>query len=276
MRVYVYGLLVYFIQLFTESCFFCNDKKNLDGYRVRRIFFDQVYDVISCKIAYNYKLLLWECIELSQDNPSLFLVRILSLCHVLLITISNILVQFPFEVFGYHTTWGAFTYPVIFIITDLTTRIFNANAARNIIFYSMIPGLVMSYIIASYVGTGDEQVSGGLFVIHPMPLRIAFACFIAYTVSQLLDIFVFQKLRNHMSWCFAPAISSTVANLIDTILFFSVAFYHCSNSFLSQHWLEIAMVDMFFKVTISLIAFVPIYGMLLNVFYYFYSKKKMA
>ena len=218
----------------------------------------------------------WGSTGLNQDDPSVFVVRTLSVCHVLLITISNILVQFPFEVFGYHTTWGAFTYPVIFIMTDLTTRIFHAKAARNIIFHSMLPGLVISYMIASHFGTTDAQVSAGLFVIHPMPLRIAFACFIAYTVSQLLDVFVFQKLRHKMSWCVAPAISSTIANLIDTILFFSVAFYHCGNPFLSQHWLEIAMVDMFFKVLITLIAFVPIYGIILNAFYVFSSKKKVA
>lgn len=106
-----------------------------------------------------------------------------------------------------------------------------------------------------------------------MPLRIAFACFLAYTVGQLLDILVFQRYRNNSSWWLAPSLSTTIGNLIDTILFFAVAFYHCTNPFLSQHWPEIAAVDMFFKITISLLAFVPIYGFVLNIVHTKYLNK---
>jgi uncharacterized integral membrane protein (TIGR00697 family) len=192
--------------------------------------------------------------------------KMLSVCHVFLLTISNLLVQYPFNIFGFHTTWGAFTYPAIFILTDLTTRIATANISRQIIFRSMIPGLVISYVIASYIEETGNLSLTNVFVIHPMPLRIALACFVAYATGQLLDILVFQRYRNNQSWWLAPAISTTVGNLIDTILFFSIAFYHCTNPFLSQHWPEIACVDVFFKIVISLVAFVPIYGLFLNTF----------
>lgn len=189
--------------------------------------------------------------------------KLLTACHIFLITISNILVQYPFDIFGYHTTWGAFTYPAIFILTDLTTRLTSAEAARSIIFRSMIPGLVISYFIASSI---EAKNWSNLFILHPMPLRIAFACFVAYAVGQLLDISVFQRYRNRSSWWLAPVLSTTMGNLIDTILFFSIAFYHSTNPFLSLHWPEIALVDVFFKISISLIAFVPIYGLVLNIF----------
>ncbi|KTD44823.1 7-cyano-7-deazaguanine/7-aminomethyl-7-deazaguanine transporter [Legionella quateirensis] len=210
---------------------------------------------------------------MNHTHLSITSTRILSFCHIFLITISNILVQYPIELLGFHTTWGAFTYPAIFILTDLTTRISSATTARNIIFRSMIPGLVISYCVASYLET---QNWGDFFVLHPMPLRIAFACFIAYVVGQLLDIFVFQRYRNNSSWWLAPTLSTTVGNFIDTILFFAIAFYHSSNPFLNQHWPEIAVVDIFFKIIISLIAFVPFYGLVLNLFGIRYLNKTVA
>lgn len=211
-----------------------------------------------------------------QNNLELPSLSILSACHVFLLTISNILVQYPFDIFGYHTTWGAFTYPAIFILTDLTTRMSNPHIARKIIFRSMIPGLLISYAIASYIEVAHALTWDSLLVIHWVPLRIAFACFIAYAAGQLLDIFVFQRYRDNSSWWLAPALSTTAGNLIDTILFFSIAFYHSINPFLSQHWPEIAMIDIFFKITISLIAFVPIYGFVLNIFRVKYTHKMVT
>lgn len=181
--------------------------------------------------------------------------------HILLLTLSNVLVQYPFTFLGFHTTWGAFSYPAIFILTDLTTRILGADVARRVIFRCMLPGLMISYLFASFI---EGPASSCWHGIHIMPARIAFACFTAYTVGQLLDIRVFQRYREHSSWWLAPALSSTVGNLIDTLIFSSVAFYHCSHPFLSLHWPEIAATDMFFKTLISLIAFVPIYGIILN------------
>ncbi len=188
----------------------------------------------------------------------------LSIGHILLLTLSNVLVQYPFELFGYHTTWGAFTYPAIFILTDLTTRLASAQEARAIVYRSMFPGLIISYCVASYIEASGLSLSD-LFSVHVMPLRIALACFCAYVVGQVLDIFVFQRYRANSSWWLAPLMSTTVGNIVDTVIFFAIAFYHCSNPFLSQHWTEIAVVDMFFKFSISLIAFVPIYGIVLRI-----------
>jgi uncharacterized integral membrane protein (TIGR00697 family) len=201
------------------------------------------------------------------NQQNLSWIKLLSICHVLLLATSNLLVQYPFHLFGYHTTWGAFTYPAIFILTDLTTRLSSAQNARLIIFKSMLPGLLISYVIASYMEVAAAFSWHSLLSLHPMPLRIAFACFFAYVTGQLLDIFIFQRLRNKSSWWIAPSLSTIVGNLIDTILFFSIAFYHCSNPYLNQHWPEIAVVDMFFKVIISLIAFVPMYGVVLSIFH---------
>lgn len=201
---------------------------------------------------------------MTQNNLSNASIRLLSICHVLLITISNILVQYPFDILGFHTTWGAFTYPAIFIITDLTIRLSSAKYARKIIFRSMLPGLLISYAVASYIEAPHDLSLSNIFVIHMMPLRIAMACFVAYVAGQLLDIFVFQHYRNKTTWWLAPTLSSTFGNLIDTALFFSIAFYHCSNPFLSLHWTDIAIVDSIFKIIFSVIAFVPIYGYVLS------------
>lgn len=201
---------------------------------------------------------------------------VLTISHILLLTASNILVQYPFTAFGFHTTWGAFTYPAIFILTDLTVRLSTTTNAKSIIFKSMFPGLLISYFVASFIETSDHLSWRDVFVIHLMPLRIAFACFIAYVMGQLLDIFIFQQFKNKKSWWLAPSCSTTVGNIIDTLLFFTIAFYHCSNPFLSEHWPEIAMVDIVFKISISLIAFVPIYGVMLNLINIQFTKKSMA
>lgn len=199
-----------------------------------------------------------------QNTLSPKTIACLSFLHIILIILSNILVQYPFDILGFHTTWGAFTYPAIFILTDLTTRLANAHEARKIVFRSMLPGLFFSYFIASYIEVVEGISWSNLFVIHLVPLRIAIACFIAYAIGQLLDILVFQRYRNNNAWWVAPTFSTSLGNVLDTLLFFSIAFYNSTNPFLSAHWPEIAMVDIFFKVGISLLAFVPIYGLVLR------------
>lgn len=130
----------------------------------------------------------------------------------------------------------------------------------------MLPGLLISYFIASSLEIMGALSWDKVFTLHEMPLRIALACFVAYTIGQLMDVFIFQRFRKNSSWWVAPAISTTIGNIIDTLLFFTIAFYHCSNPFLNQHWPEIAVVDVCFKITISLLAFVPVYGFVLHFF----------
>ena len=187
-------------------------------------------------------------------------IRLLSLMHIVVMTLSNILVQYPFTLCGFHTTWGAFSYPIIFMITDLTTRVLGQDIARRVIFFSMLPSLVTSYGLACLFNPDANSLLG----IQEMPLRIAFACFCAYSIGQLLDIHLFSRIRQNASWWLAPAFSTTIGNLIDTLVFFSLAFYQSNNPFLNEHWIEIASVDLTVKMLFTLIAIVPIYGILLS------------
>lgn len=144
-----------------------------------------------------------EQVSLKRSKITRNSVWMLSLGHIFLITLSNVLVQYPFDMMGLHTTWGAFTYPAIFILTDLTTRIATANKAQKIIMLSMVPGLIFSYLVASSIEAGNNLNGDSLSVLHLMPLRIALACFIAYVIGQLLDVAVFQRYRNQPAWWLA-------------------------------------------------------------------------
>jgi len=177
--------------------------------------------------------------------------------HVAIICISNILVQHPLVLFDFHTTWGAFSYPLVFIFTDLTTRIKGAPAARKIIFIAMVPGLTASLLIANWIEYGR------LWVQNDLVMRIALAGFCAYLSGQLLDIYCFQKLREQTRWWVAPSVASIFGNCWDTYCFFFIAFYHSSMGFLAGHWLEIATVDLVFKLAISIVSFLPFYGLIL-------------
>jgi uncharacterized integral membrane protein (TIGR00697 family) len=190
------------------------------------------------------------------------LIKRLACIHILFLTISNVLVQYPFALLGFHTTWGAFSYPLIFITTDLTTRLLGAPAARRVIFLSMIPGLISSFILACLFNHDQNLI----YTLPELPLRVAFACFCAYITGQLLDITVFQRVRSATSWWLAPALATSIGNILDTFIFFFLAFYHCHHPFLSQHWVEIACIDLGFKTLISIFAFIPLYGILLNLF----------
>lgn len=97
----------------------------------------------------------------------------LSLFHLLVITSSNYLVQLPVSIFGFHTTWGAFSFPFIFLATDLTVRIFGAPLARRIIFAVMIPALLISYVISSLFYMGSWQGFGALAHFNLFVARIA-------------------------------------------------------------------------------------------------------
>lgn len=188
----------------------------------------------------------------------------LSLFHVVVIATSNYLVQFPFTLFGIHTTWGAFSFPFIFLATDLTVRIFGKVLARQIILRVMLPALLMSYLISVIFAEGRYIGLGGMESFNLAVARIAMASFIAYLIGQLLDIQVFDRLRQYSVWWIAPLMATILGNLADTLAFFSVAFYQGPNAFMAQHWFEIALVDYSFKLFISLVFFIPAYGALLS------------
>lgn len=191
---------------------------------------------------------------LEHDNKIAWLV----LTHIVIICLSNTLVQYPFILFGFRTTFGAFSYPLIFILTDLTTRLLGQERARKVVLIAMMPGLFCSYFISNY------YIQGNFLTLNTVVLRVALASFCAYVLGQLLDITIFQKLRTYQKWWVAPSISNVFGNLFDTYCFFFIAFYQSTNIFLSTHWIEIATVDLVFKLVISLLSFVPLYGLILK------------
>ncbi|QYM92865.1 7-cyano-7-deazaguanine/7-aminomethyl-7-deazaguanine transporter [Dickeya zeae] len=188
----------------------------------------------------------------------------LSLFHILVIISSNYLVQLPITLFGFHTTWGAFTFPFIFLASDLTVRIFGAPLARRIILTVMVPALIASYLVSSLFYKGEWQGFSALSQVNPMVARIAAASLMAYLLGQILDVQVFNRLRQLKAWWVAPAASAVFGNLSDTVAFFFIAFYRSTDPFMATHWMEIATVDYFFKIAINLVFFLPMYGVLLN------------
>ena len=183
--------------------------------------------------------------------------------HIFIIAISNYLVQIPVGLFGFITTWGAITFPFIFLITDLTVRIFGQQLARRIIFFAMLPALVISYyfslVFANGLFVGHEKLLDfNLFVF-----RIVLASFAAYVIGQLLDIQVFNKLRQLKTWWIAPLASTFIGNLIDSLCFFAIAFYRSPDAFMATHWIEIGTMDYLFKMVMGVLIFLPLYGVVL-------------
>ncbi len=179
-----------------------------------------------------------------------------------MITSSNYLVSFrsPFLVF---IPLGAFSFPFIFLATDLTVRIFGAPLARRIIFAVMIPALLISYVISSLFYMGSWQGFGALAHFNLFVARIATASFMAYALGQILDVHVFNRLRQTRRWWLAPTASTLFGNVSDTLAFFFIAFWRSPDAFMAEHWMEIALVDDRFKVLIVFV-FLPMYGVLLN------------
>jgi len=167
--------------------------------------------------------------------------------HLLIITLSNYLVQFPFESFGFISTWGMFTYPLLILASDLTVRLSNENQAKQIVTFAYLPAIMISVYLEN--------------------LRIGIASASAYFIGQILDIFIFQKIRKTTKqWWIAPLMGSFISNIFDTYFFFFIAFYKSSDKFMANSWLKIATNDLLFKILISTIVFLPLYGILLKIF----------
>ncbi len=143
-------------------------------------------------------------------------------------------------------------------------RIFGAPLARRIIFAVMIPALLISYVISSLFYMGSWQGFGALAHFNLFVARIATASFMAYALGQILDVHVFNRLRQSRHWWLAPTASTLFGNVSDTLAFFFIAFWRSPDAFMAEHWMEIALVDYCFKVLISIVFFLPMYGVLLN------------
>jgi uncharacterized integral membrane protein (TIGR00697 family) len=123
---------------------------------------------------------------------------------------SNILVQF---LFGQWLTWGAFTYPVAFLVTDVMNRVYGAQTARKVVFAGFVTG-----VFCSLIGTQIMLEFG-----PAVTLRIAFGSGVAFLTAQLLDVAIFDRMRGG-AWWKAPLASTLVGSSVDTILFFTIAF----------------------------------------------------
>ena len=181
-------------------------------------------------------------------DESLTLVVKLVLLHLLIIALANYTVQIAgvIPLLNLNFTWGMFVFPLIVVATDLTVRLTNKYVARQIIAIAFIPAI----FISSYIAT-------------PM---IGFASALAYALGLSLDVSVFQLIREKLTdiWWVAPAISTCFANILDTYSFFWAAFAYGPDEFMRTNWLEIASVDVVFKIAVSFLVFLPIYGLLLQ------------
>jgi len=197
--------------------------------------------------------------------------------HVFIIIASNYLVQLPIDLFGFHSTWGAFSFPFIFLATDLTVRLIGKAHARRVIARAMAPALVASYAVSVLFHEGQFNGLSALGEFNSFVFRIAFASFAAYALGQLLDVQVFDRIRrSHVPWWVAPAAASAFGQALDTAVFFGVAFWRSGNAFMAQHWVEIAVVDYVIKLAVSLLFFVPMYGVVLNALLRFMGRRDAA
>ena len=177
--------------------------------------------------------------------------------HVVVITVSNALVAIPVEIFGVKLTWAAFTFPLVVIATDLTVRLLGKTIARQ-----TIAAAYPLAIIGSIAVVLAEGAPGSV------ALRIGFASATAYAIGTMLDVYVFQYIRESKrfgkNWWMALAVSTIAANIIDTYTFFAVAFNNSANEYMAANWVEIAGSQTVLKIVVGLVVFLPAYGILLN------------
>ena len=179
----------------------------------------------------------------------------LALLHVVVIVISNALVSIPVEIFGVKLTWAAFTFPLVVLATDLTVRMLGKQIARATI-AAAYPLAIIGSIAVVLAEGAPESVA----------LRIGFASATAYAVGTMLDVYVFQYIREAFknNWWLAPAVSTIAANIIDTYTFFAVAFNNSANEYMAANWMEIAGSQVVIKICVGLLVFLPAYGILLK------------
>ncbi|GAA4221569.1 hypothetical protein GGQ68_000127 [Sagittula marina] len=180
---------------------------------------------------------------------------------------SNILVQF---LLGDWLTWGAFTYPIAFLVTDLMNRIYGAAAARKVVLAGFVTG-----VICSLIGT-QIMLQGDGYTYPAVTLRIALGSGLAFLTAQLMDVAIFDRLRGG-AWWRAPLASTLVGSALDTSLFFSIAFA-ASLSWLDPSndtswatealpllgagpmaplWVSLALADWLVKLGLALVALIP-------------------
>ncbi len=184
----------------------------------------------------------------------------------LVVVASNILVQFL--ILDGLLTWGAFTYPLAFLVTDIMNRVYGAAAARRVVYVGLIAGITCSLIGSQIMLEFGPAVA----------LRVAIGSASAFLIAQLLDIAVFNRLRAG-SWWKAPLVSTFISSIVDTTLFFTIAFSSLFNSFSATAtaqiiwaqdpvpflnfgpivplWVSLAVADWGVKIAIAVLALIP-------------------
>ena len=153
---------------------------------------------------------------------------------------SNYLVQFPINYYGLSEilTYGAFSYPVAFLITDLANRFYGKFVARKIVYFGFCIGIIFTLLFSTNFA---DLIS----------VRIAIGSGIAFLTAQLLDIQIFDRLRKK-EWFIAPLTSSVIGSTVDTFLFFSISFYATG-----VPWITLSLGDLAVKLFVSLVMLVP-------------------
>ena len=172
----------------------------------------------------------------------------LSLMMGVVVLSSNYLVQFPINYYGLNEilTYGAFSYPVAFLITDLANRSYGKIIARKIVYFGFFIGIIFTL----FFSTNFEDL---------ISIRIAIGSGIAFLTAQLLDIQIFDRLRKKQ-WFVAPLTSSLIGSTIDTFLFFSISFYGTE-----VPWVTLSLGDLCVKILVALIMLIP-FRILLKIF----------
>ena len=173
----------------------------------------------------------------SSKNQLFLFLAFLMACVV---TLSNYLVKFPVDHFGLQNllTYGAFSYPVAFLITDLSNRKYGKNAAKKIVYF----GFALGVILTLYFSTNYSDF---------ISIRIAIGSGVAFLVAQIIDVNIFDKLRQKQ-WFIAPLFSSLIGSCVDTFLFFSISFYGTK-----INWLTLSFGDLMVKIFIALVMLIP-------------------
>ena len=153
---------------------------------------------------------------------------------------SNYLVQFPIKYYGLEEilTYGAFSYPIAFLITDLANRSFGKSVARKIVYIGFTIGILFTLIFS----TNFADLKS---------IRIAIGSGTAFIIAQLLDVQIFDQLRQK-KWFIAPLTSSLIGSTVDTFLFFSISFYATG-----VPWVTLSLGDLAVKIFIALVMLIP-------------------
>ena len=173
---------------------------------------------------------------------------IFALLMASVVALSNYLVQYPVKYFGLQDllTYGAFSYPIAFLITDLSNRRYGKNKAKKIVYL----GFSLGVFLTLYFSTNYSDL---------VSIRIAIGSGIAFLTAQLIDVNIFDKLRRK-KWFIAPLTSSLLGSVIDTFLFFSISFYGTG-----VNWITLSIGDLTVKIVIALIMLIPFRILLLRI-----------